>query len=202
MNQIITISREFGSGGRELGKRLAETMGLAYYDYEIIKGIADKSGLALAYVNSIVEHHMTEYYPIRIGRSLTVVNKPVTETAVFKAQSELIKELAEKEGGVFIGRCADYILREGRPVKILVYADLESRLLRCREKAKSGERLSDEEMKRQIIAVDKRRSRYYEQYTGQKWGAKENFDLCINTSGVKIKEMIPGLVEYMRVFEN
>ena len=60
MNQIITISREFGSGGRELGKRLAETMGLAYYDYEIIKGIADKSGLALAYVNSIVEHHMTE----------------------------------------------------------------------------------------------------------------------------------------------
>lgn len=198
MNQIITISREFGSGGRELGKRLAETMGLAYYDYEIIKGIADKSGLALTYVNSIVEHHMTEYYPIRVGRSFTVVNKPVTETAVFKAQSELIKELAEKEGGVFIGRCADYILRERRPVRIMVYADLDSRLLRCREKAKSGERLSDEEMRRQIIAVDKRRSRYYEQYTGQKWGVKENFDLCINTSGVKIKEIIPGLVEYKK----
>lgn len=76
-------------------------------------------------------------------RSFAVVNKPVTETAVFKAQSELIKELAEKEGGVFIGRCADYIMRERRHIRILVYADLKYRLLRCHEKAESGECLSD-----------------------------------------------------------
>lgn len=96
MDKIITISREFGSGGRELSRRLAETMGLAYYDYEIIKGIADKSGLAVAYVNSIIEKHLTSYYPIKIGHSFALANKPVPEMAVFKAQSELIKELAGK----------------------------------------------------------------------------------------------------------
>lgn len=78
-------------------------MGIAYYDYEIIKGIADKSGLATAYVNSIIEKHLASYYLIKTGRSFALANKPVPEMAVFKAQSELIKELAEKDGGVLSG---------------------------------------------------------------------------------------------------
>ena len=200
MGRIITISREFGSGGRELGKRLAETMGIAYYDYEIIKGIADKTGLAIEHVNSIIENHMTSYYPIKIGRSFTLADKPIPEMAVFRAQSALIRELAEKGDGVFIGRCADYILQDRDPFKIFVYADLKARILRCRQKAAPTEGLSDEEIKKQILAVDKRRSKYYEQCTGQRWDIKENFNICINTSGKKIKEIIPGLVAYIRAF--
>lgn len=200
MTKIITISREFGSGGRELGKRLAEKLGIAYYDYEIIKGISEKSGLAIKYVDSIIENRITGYYPIKIGRSFAVVNKPLPEIAVFKAQSDLISELAEKSGGVFIGRCADYVLRAKKPFKIMVYADMQSKIIRCQEKSAPGEQLSNEEAKKQIMAVDKRRAGYYEQFTGQKWAAKENFNLCINTSDVQIKDIVPGLVEYIRAF--
>lgn len=202
MSKIITISREFGSGGRELGKRLAEAMGIAYYDYEIIKGIAEKSGLAIEYVNRVVEQHTTASYPIRIGRSFAVVNKSLPEMTVFRAQSEVIRELAEKGDAVFVGRCADYILRDRTPFRILVYADLEARLLRCHEKAAPEERLSDVEMRKHILAVDRRRSKYYGQFTGQKWAVKENADLCINTSGATIKKIIPSIAEYIHTFES
>ena len=114
MGRIITINRQFGSGGRELGKRLAEMLGIAYYDSEIITEIATRSGLATEYVNNIVEKKPIVYYPITIGRSFMTqpLQRVDFQSKIFGEQHALITELAEKSDCVIIGRCADYILRD------------------------------------------------------------------------------------------
>ena len=148
MNKVITISREFGSGGRELGKRLAEALGIAYYDKEIITEIANRSGLAEEYVSSVIEKKTINYYPITVGRAFrTQVNPHLDMTMkVYTQQSDIIKEMASKSDCVIIGRCSDHILREYDPFKIFIYADLDSRLSRCRQRAPEDEHLSDKEM--------------------------------------------------------
>ena len=200
MNKIIVIGREFGSGGRELGKRLAEMMGIAYYDKEIINNIAAKCGMAEEYVNSIIEKHIINYYPITIGCSFSMLYdfNPNPNPLIFSAQDDIIKELADYGDCVIIGRCADYILREYNPINIFVYADEAARINRCRERAPQNEHLSDAELKKQIAVINKNRRKYYEYYTGQKWGAKENYHLCINTSTRNIKELVPAVREFIK----
>ena len=126
MGRIITINRQFGSGGRELGKRLAEMLGIAYYDSEIITEIATRSGLATEYVNNIVEKKPIVYYPITIGRSFMTqpLQRVDFQSKIFGEQHALITELADKSDCVIIGRCADYILRASKPLRIFVYADM------------------------------------------------------------------------------
>ncbi len=191
MNRIITISREFGSGGRELGKRLAEILGIAYYDNEIITEIARRSGLAEEYVKSIVEKRTVTYYPITIGRSFSAANNSQLELSmmIYAEQHNILRELASKSDCLIIGRCSDYILREYDPFNIFVYADMDSRLLRCRKRAPDGECFSDAEMKERIMSIDRNRARHYKFFAGRKWGIKENYTLCINTSNIEIKEI-------------
>ena len=191
MNKIITISREFGSGGRELGRCLAEALGFAYYDQEIITGIAEKSGLAEEYVNSIVEKRPFTYYPITINQTLTSAYTPQFDFSlkVYTEQINIIEDLASKSDCVIIGRAADYILREYKPVNMFIHADMESRLQRCRHRAPEDEQLSDSQLKARIKAVDKNRARYYKFFTNRKWGEKENYTLCINTSGTVIEDI-------------
>ncbi len=200
MNKIITVSREFGSGGRELGKRLAEHLRIAYYDEEIITEIAKKSGLAEEYVKSIVERKTITYYPITIGRTLTTTFNPQLELSakIYAEQNNIIKELASKSDCVMIGRCSDYILREYNPFKIFVYADMSSRLWRCRQRTPEKEYLSDTEMESRIRGIDKGRARYHEFLTGQTWGAKENYSLCINTSNIAIKDIVLPIAELFK----
>ena len=114
MNRIITVSREFGSGGREFGRRLSEELGIAYYDHEIISQIAKRTALSEEYVQNIVEHHRFRSFPITIGRSFYPLPDPVFEQciAVYQEQTRIIKEMAEQSDCVIVGRCADYILRE------------------------------------------------------------------------------------------
>ncbi len=200
MNRIITISREFGSGGREFGKRLADSLGIAYYDQEIINGIAQKSGLALEYVKSIVEKKPIIHYPITIGRRLSsgfpTPFNPSME--IYAEQHNIIKELASKSDCVIIGQCSDYILREYNPFTIFVYADMESRLRRCRERAPENEHLSLTKMKAQILSVDKDRARNYKFFTHEIWGKKENYTLCINTSNIAIKNIVLPMSELIK----
>ena len=91
-------------------------------------------------------------------------------------------EMAQKSDCVIVGRCGDYILRDFEPFRIFVYADLESRMERCRAKAPEDEKMTDRELKQHILGIDRKRAKYYEFYTGHKWGDRLNFDLCINTS--------------------
>ena len=136
MSKIITIGRQFGSGGRELGKRLAEAMGIGYFDREVISEIARKSGLAETYVNNFVEKR-AGYYPITIGRTFYAPMTLQMDTEVYRAQTAAIRELAGRGDCVIIGRCADYILEDMHPVNLFVFSDMESRIARCRRKAGS-----------------------------------------------------------------
>lgn len=195
MNRIITIGREFGSGGRELGRRLSEELGFAYYDQEIISEIARRTEMSEQYVQSIVEHKPSFSFPIHIGRSFYPAPAPVFDQSmsVYQEQARIITEMAHKSECVIVGRCGDYILKEYEPFRMFVYADMESKMKRCREKASEEEKMTDKELKQHILGIDKKRAKYYEFYTGHKWGDKLNFDLCINTSRTVIKEIVPAV---------
>lgn len=197
MNKIITIGREFGSGGRELGRRLAEELKIAYYDQEIITEIAKRTALSEQYVQHITERKPIASFPIHIGRSFYPTVNPVLQQShtLYREQRELILELSEKADCVIIGRCADYILQEKNPFRLFVYADLESKMARCREKAPEQEHLTDKELKQHILEIDRNRAKYYEFYTEKKWGDKLNYDMCINTSRHSIKKIVPVIAK-------
>ena len=105
--------------------------------------------------------------------------------------------MALKSDCVIVGRCADYILKEYKPFRIFVYADIDSKIKRCREKGPEHENLTDRELKQKISGMDKKRAKYYELYTGHSWGDKLNFDLCINTSRTVIKEIVPAVAKLL-----
>lgn len=193
MNKIITIGREFGSGGRELGRRLAEELNYEYYDKEIISEIAKHTALSEEYVQQIIERQPHHLYPITIGHSIGFVdNYQIKQLQqVYQAQCEIMKQLAEKSNCVIVGRCADYILRDYNPYKIFVYASLDSRINRCikRDEANTS-KMTPKQIKKSILKIDKDRARYYDFYANQTWGDKNNYDLCINTTNANIKEVV------------
>lgn len=190
MDRIITVGREFGSGGRELGRRLAEELKVAYYDQEIVTEIARRTSLSEEYVHKIIERRPLTSFPIHTGRSFYPVINPVLEQThtVFQEQSRILREMAEQSDCVIVGRCSDYILRDLKPFRVFVYADMPSKMERCRLKGPEREKLSDRELKKQIMEIDKQRASYYDFYTGQKWGDRVNYDLCVNTTRANIKE--------------
>lgn len=197
LNQIITVGREFGSGGRELGKRLADHLGIAYYDKEIVEEIAKRTKLDEGYLQQIIEQKASVVHPITVARTLhhTVGSDYLIRqyAAVYAEQANVLYEMAEKSSCVIVGRCADYILKELSPMRLFVYADMASKMARCREKAEEHEHLSDRELKKLIHRVDKNRAGYYRYYTGQIWGDRTNYDMCINTTGLSVKELSEAL---------
>ena len=197
MNRIITISREFGSGGREIGKRLADFLGFAYYDAEIITEIANKTGLSEEYISNISEKGIASY-PFQFAKSFACYSAwHSNQTQILVEQTKVLKEIAEKGDCVIVGRGADWILREYNPMNIFIYADIDSKIKRCREKADEEEQFSDKEIKNKILQIDKNREKYYNLISPLEWGEKGNYHLCINTSGIEIKTIIPALVTYI-----
>ena len=201
MNRIITVGREFGSGGREFGKRLAETLKVAYYDEEIIRAIAERSELARDYVNEIVENRIRTYYPITIGNTLAGVPGEAVYSVnreIYTAQHDTLVEMAEKSDCLIVGRCAGHILREMKPFRIFVYADMASRVARCLANGEAGEDLSEKALEKKIRSVDKARAQYYRFYTGHEWGERENYDLCINTSSGDLQALADMVAAYLQ----
>jgi len=96
--------------------------------------------------------------------------------------------MAEKSDCIIIGRCADYILRDFHPLRLFVYADMNAKMARCRQKGEDGDRLNDHKLEKRIRSIDKNRARYYRYYTGQDWGDRTNYDLCVNTTSINVKE--------------
>lgn len=199
MKKIITVGRELGSGGRELGRRLAETLGYEYYDKEIITEISKRTELSEKYVRQVVENNPHELFPITIGHSFTYIDAYALERkqSVFREQENVLKEMAEKSDCVIVGRCADYILKDYKPYRIFVCASMKSRVERCREHEKAeGNDVPDKKLIKMIKSVDKNRASYYEFCTGRVWGDKLNYDLCVNTTDADMKatvEMIAKL---------
>ena len=197
---IITIGREFGSGGREFGRRLSEELGIAYYDSEILTEIAKRTSLSETYITEIIEKKPYASFPIHIGRSLQPIASPIQDQTnmVYQEQSETIKELAKKSDCVIVGRCADYILREENPFRIFVYADMEYKVKRCFERVPEDENLSEKAMINKIKSIDRNRKKYYDFYTGNDWGDRRNYDLAINTSNISIKAYAKSVAQLIK----
>lgn len=199
MHQIITIGREFGSGGRELGRRLAEELQIEYYDREIVTEIARHTELSEEYVRQVVECSPHQLYPITVGHSFSYTGDYAIRQLqnVYHAQTEIIQRMADQSPCVIVGRCADYILRERKPFRIFVYADLESRMRRCIARTPADEELTEKQLRKHIIKVDRDRAKYYNFYTEQQWGDKRFYDLCVNTTDANIKEIVPSIAKML-----
>ncbi|MGN0813228.1 MAG: AAA family ATPase [Candidatus Coproplasma sp.] len=191
---IITISRKFGSGGREVGKRLADELGYAYYDKELVTEIAKNTALNEDYVNSVLEKGGYTNYAFSFAHTMPVLSPvPDCATDVLVEQQKVIKAIGEKGNCVIVGRCADVILADLKPVKIFVYADDASVIKRCRERAYEGEDVSDKRILKNAKAIDKARGKLCDLISSRPWGHKECYDLMLNTSGMEIKKIIPAL---------
>lgn len=197
--RIITVSREFGSGGREVGKRLADALGFAYYDREIITAIADRSSLDEDYIEKTIESGIMRSYPITFSHSFATYIPTVITPApgIIASQHAVIKELASKGDCVVVGRCADVILEDLNPFRLFVYADMSSKIQRCRQRASEDEKLTDRELERKIKRIDKGRKENHDILASYSWGDRRGYDLCLNTSGVEIKAIIPHISGYI-----
>ncbi len=196
---IITISREFGSGGRELGKRIADLLGYSYYDREIIITLAEKHNFDENYVESVLENGFPFSMPLTYGRTFSYADTTGQQAIqLLSSQYKLLRELATKDNCVIVGRSANIVLEEFNPLNIFVYADMESKIARCRERASAEEHFRDPEMKRRIKQIDAGRAKHQRFLTDKKWGDKEGYNLCINTSGIDLKSISPIVAEFAK----
>jgi cytidylate kinase len=202
MAKIITISREFGSGGRELGKRLADELGFDYYDREILEQVAKERELDEAYAEKILDGNFSLNIPVTFGRTFLytdVLQQNITKLLV--AEEKVIRSLAETgRDMVIVGRSADIILSSYKPLNIFVYADMESKIARCRWRAPKNEKLTDKELAKKIKQVDADRARQRRLLTDKEWGKKKNYHLCINTTDAIIKNLVPPLAGYAKEY--
>ena len=178
--RIITISREFGSGGRFIGEKVAKKLGIAYYDKNIINDIAEKSGLSPEYVQKNAELSPKKglFAYAFAGRDIT--GKSV-EDLVYEAQRKVILELAEKESCVIIGRNADYILKDRDDVlNVFIHGNMPEKIQRITRLYK----VNEQEAIKMMADTDKRRRTNYDFYTDQKWGKASNYTLCLNSSQI------------------
>ena len=176
--RIITISREFGSGGRFIGEEVAKKLGIAYYDKNIINDIAEKSGLSPEYVQKNAELSPKKglFAYAFAGRDIT--GKSV-EDMVYEAQRKVILELAEKESCVIIGRNADYILKDRDDVlNVFIHGGTPEKIQRITRLYN----VEEQKAVKMMVDIDKRRMVNYNFYTNQKWGKADNYTLCLNSS--------------------
>ena len=176
--RIITISREFGSGGRFIGEEVAKKLGITYYDKNIISEIAEKSGLSPEYIQESAELSPKKglFAYALAGRDIT--GKSV-EDMVYEAQRKVILELAEKESCVIIGKNADFILKDRNDVlNVFIYGDMPEKIQRIM----GLYNVEEKEAVKMIADIDKRRMTNYNFYTDQKWGKASNYTLCLNSS--------------------
>ena len=175
MSKIVTISREFGSGGRTIGRMTAEKLGVPCYDQELIDRIAEESGLLRAYVEENSENVSGGWLSFTAGRDFYGHS---LQDDLIHAQTKVIREIADKGPCVFIGRCADYIL-DGRKdvLKVFIHASMEKRAERIVNQY--GERIEDPVQR--LKEKDKKRKAYYQLYTDRKWGSLKNYHLTLDS---------------------
>lgn len=184
--RIITISREFGSGGRELGKRLADLLEFDYYDKEIITSIAQSKGLDENYVVKELDNHGWRNIPLSFRQSFS--QAPSVELLL--EQKKVLEEIAKLgKDCVIVGRNADVLLADYRPFNLFVCADMDAKVQRCLERADVTEQLSEKEMVRKIRAIDKNRSYTRELIGGSAWGEKSAYHMTVNTTEWDIKAL-------------
>ena len=176
---VITISREYGSGGRYIGRLVADKLGIKFYDKDLVTAVSEKTGLSEEYIENN-EQKRRALEALNNGYYFSLSNSD----ELFVKESELIKELASKESCVIIGRCSDFILKDMDNVtNVFVYSSMDNRIKRATEMYGLREKNAEKEIKN----VDKQRSNHYKYYTGKKWGENENYDICINSDKLGVE---------------
>ena len=198
---IITIGRQFGSGGRSIGEKLAHKLGVNFYDKELIsiaakdsgtdpevfEGVDEKAANSLLYSLSMGMYSFGSGFP-------AMGDLPVNDK-LYLLQHKIIQEIAARENCVIVGRCADYVLK-GNPncVNIFIYADMEFR----KDQSIRKHGIDAAKAEHIINKTDKNRANYYSFYSGQKWGMTENYDLCIDSSKLSEEKIVDLLVDYIK----
>ena len=194
---IITIGREYGSGGRQIGEALAKRLGISYYDKKIITLAAEKSGLSREFIESN-EQRVRSGLVHSLAASAAYHNGffsgqylPLSES-IFISQAQVIRDIAEKESAVIVGRCADYILAEREnTINVFIHAPIEARIKRIMALHNVDEAAAIKE----INISDKERGNHYFRYTDMKWGKAQNYDVCINSALMGIEKTVEMLAD-------
>ncbi len=196
---IISIGRQFGSGGRVIGRKLAERLGVAYYDKELLALFAKESGFDQKFFAQADEKHsvvegalqwLSESFSSAVGAENFMSND-----SLFKVQSEVIQLLAEQRSCVIVGRCSDYILRNNpHCLSVFLHADIDDRVARVMARMN----LTAEQARSLIEAEDKRRANYYNYYSNKIWGRASTYDLCLNVSLLGEDAVVDVLADVVR----
>lgn len=200
-NKIITIARQFGSGGREIGEKLSERLGIKYYDKELISIAAKESGVNPEVFENIDERATNSLlYSLSMGlysfgNNFPSMNEMPINDKLYLLQHKIIKQVADEGPCVIVGRCADYVLKDRKDVvNIFIYADLDFRIKRAVE-IKDVKPSKAEQV---VLKTDKTRANYYNFYSGKKWGLPENYDLCINRSALSADKAVDVIECYLK----
>lgn len=194
---IVTVSREFGSGGREVGKRLADELGIAYYDREIISAVAEKSPLNESYIERTLESGRLRQFPITFSRTFSYLPSALSDVPqLLGTQNKVLRDLAESGDCVIVGRAANTVLKDFDPFNLFVYADMDAKISRCRARSDDVKNMSDREIERMIRRVDKVRAENHSLISDYPWGDKRGYHLCVNTSGFEIKSIVPMIAKF------
>ena len=198
MKKLVTISREYGSGGRIIGGMVAEKLGVPMYDKELIDFAAERSGLSREIIESAELRAKSSFTytlssVIGFGDASPVEGLSVNEK-LFQTQFDIISQIGELGNAVIVGRCADYILKEIQCVtNVFLYAEMEDRIRRCIDVYGDD----PAEVRKKIETYDKARANYYNYHTLQKWGYYKNYNLCINTSRLSEENVADMIVDYV-----
>jgi len=200
MKTIITIGRQFGSGGKEVGIRVAKELGIPFYDKELLQKAAQESGLCEKIIENFDERPKSLLYSIAMDSySFALPGVGVGESLeqqVYLATFKTIRQVAEQGPCVMIGRCADYVLADNpNHLNLFICAPMEARIARVAER----QNLTPEKARQLIVKTDKRRAAYYEYYSSKKWGAVDSYDFCLDSSYLGIGrtvELILAMVEH------
>lgn len=204
MNTIITIGRQFGSAGHEIGERLAKHYGIKFYDKDLLTRAAKESGFCEEMIkihderptNSFLYNLVMDTYSFGYNSS-SFVDMPISQK-VFLAQFDTIKKIADEGPCVIVGRCADYALADYKNcINIFIHANEENKIKRIMEKFD----LSEQKAKDMMIKKDKQRQSYYNYYSSKKWGRSDNYDISINSSKLGIEGTVNLLISYIENFE-
>ena len=187
--RIITVSRQFSSGGRELAKRMADVLGFDYYDREIIAEIAKNKSLDENYIESSMG---VKAIPLHFARSFTFTFASTAKSELMVEEKNVIEKIAQRgRDFIIVGRNADLLLKDYNPLNIFVCADHDSKVQRCIDKALIGENVTQKEIEKHMKRIDKERASSRDILSDSKWGECANYHLVLNTTGWKIKELTP-----------
>lgn len=200
--KIITISREFGSGGRELGKRLADAFGFVYYDSKIISAVAQNSGLDKRYVEQNLLDNGWKNFPLSFRGTLgSTAYVQSSKIQLLVEQKQVIEEIAALgQDFVIVGRNADVLLQKYAPFNLFVCADTQAKIKRCKERAPDGEVFTDKQLLKKMKNVDKSRAKTRASMTGGAWGERTAYHLTLNTSSWKINSLVPVVAAFAQLW--